>query len=183
MTIQLGQLSRIDPRNVWVNEATRFTPWLAENLDYLGEVLGMDLELIRREAAVGDFAADLLARDLNRDSIVIIENQLEPTDHRHLGQLITYAAGLDASAVVWLSPSLREEHRQALDWLNRRSDGTLEFFGVVLELIQIDQSLPAINFRLAASPNDRGRTERRRQQARSHLGTACRLSSILPSPD
>jgi hypothetical protein len=157
MSIQLGQLSRIDPREVWVNEATRFTPWLAENLNRLGTVLGMDLELIRREAAVGDFAADLVARDLNRDRIVIIENQLEPTDHRHLGQLITYAAGLDADAVVWVSPILREEHRQALDWLNRRSESTVEFFGVALELIQIDQSLPAINFRLAAFPNDWGR--------------------------
>ena len=121
MSIQLGTLLRIDPREVWVHEASRFTPWLADNLDQLGRVLGMDLELIRREASVGDFSADLVARDLNRDCVVIIENQLEATDHRHLGQLITYAAGLDAGAVVWVSPQLREEHRQALDWLNRRS--------------------------------------------------------------
>ncbi|MGH6895046.1 MAG: DUF4268 domain-containing protein [Geminicoccaceae bacterium] len=157
MSIQLGTLLRIDPREVWVHEASRFTPWLADNLDQLARVLGMDLELIRREASVGDFSADLVARDLNRDCVVIIENQLEATDHRHLGQLITYAAGLDAGAVVWVSPQLREEHRQALDWLNRRSESTLEFFGVALELIKVDESLPAVNFRLAAFPNNWGR--------------------------
>jgi hypothetical protein len=81
MSIPLGQLSRIDPRTVWSHEATKFTPWLAENLNQLGHVLGMDLELIRREASIGDFSADLVARDLNRDRLVIIENQLNPTDH------------------------------------------------------------------------------------------------------
>jgi hypothetical protein len=94
---------------------------------------------------------------LNRDRIVIIENQLHPTDHTHLGQLITYAAGLDAGAVVWVSPQLREEHRQALDWLNRRLGSSIEFFGVALEVIKVDTSLPAVNFRLAAFPNDWGR--------------------------
>jgi hypothetical protein len=157
MSIQLGRLMRIDPRTVWSSEARRFTPWLADNLDQLAQVLGMDLELIRREASVGDFFADLLVRDVNRDRVVIIENQLEPTDHRHLGQLITYAAGLDAGAIVWVSPQLRDEHRQALDWLNRRSESDLEFFGVALDLIQVDGSLPAVDFRLAAFPNNWGR--------------------------
>jgi Domain of unknown function (DUF4268) len=157
MSIRLGQLTRVEPRTVWSHEATEFTPWLAECLDRLGDLLGMDLELIRREAAVGDFSADLVARDLNRDRIVIIENQLNPTDHTHLGQLITYAAGLDAGAVVWVSPQLREEHRQALDWLNRRLGSSIEFFSVVLEVIKVDNSLPAPNFRLAAFPNNWGR--------------------------
>jgi hypothetical protein len=157
MSIQLGRLMRIDPRTVWSCEARKFTPWLADNLDQLAHVLGIDLELIRREASVGDFFADLLVRDVNRDRVVIIENQLEPTDHRHLGQLITYAAGLDAGAIVWVSPQLRDEHRQALDWLNRRSEGDLEFFGVALELIQVDGSLPAVDFRLVAFPNNWGR--------------------------
>lgn len=146
-------MAKIDPRSVWRNEAFDFTPWLADNLALLGEVLGMDLEIAEREAPVGEFAADIVARDLNRDRVVIIENQLEPTDHSHLGQLITYAAGFDAAVVVWLSRELREEHRQALDWLNRQSGGDTEFFGLVLELVRIDDSRPAVNFRLAAFPN------------------------------
>lgn len=153
-------------------EATNFTPWLAENLDQLGPVLGMDLELIRREASVGDFSADLVARDLNRDRVVVIENQLNPTDHTHLGQLITYAAGLDAGAVVRVSPQLREEHCQALDWLNRRLGSSLEFFGVAIEVIQIGSSLPAVNFRLAAFPNDWGRQVKGRPDNLSGRRTA-----------
>jgi hypothetical protein len=153
MDSSVGRLTKIDPRSVWRNEAFDFTPWLADNLELLGEVLGIDLEIAEREAPVGEFAADIVARDLNRDRIVIIENQLEPTDHSHLGQLITYAAGLDAAVVVWLSRELREEHRQALDWLNRQSGGDTEFFGVVLELVRIDESRPAVNLRLAAFPN------------------------------
>jgi hypothetical protein len=149
----LGRLSRIDPRDVWKSESADFTPWLAENLDRLAEALGLDLELSRSEAAVGDFSVDLLARDLGRDRIVIIENQLEPTDHTHLGQIITYAAGLEAGVVIWVSPEFREEHRQALDWLNRVHEGQTEFFGVLVELIRVDDSKPAVNFRPVAFPN------------------------------
>jgi hypothetical protein len=162
MDSSVARLAKLDPRSVWRNEAFDFTPWLADNLDLLGEVLGMDLEAADREAPVGEFAADIVARDLNRDRIVIIENQLEPTDHAHLGQLITYAAGFDAAVVVWLSRELRDEHRQALDWLNRRGGGDTEFFGVVLELVQIDKSRPAVNFRLAAFPNAWSRETRGR---------------------
>jgi hypothetical protein len=168
-TTVLGQLHHLDPRSVWSREATDFTPWLAEHLEQLGAVLGMDLELIGREAAVGEFAADLVARDLNRDRVVIIENQLNPTDHTHLGQLITYAAGLDAGAIVWVSPQLREEHRQALDWLNRQTES--DFFGVALELVRIDSSLPAINFRLAAFANNWSRRIKHTPENRSDRGT------------
>lgn len=150
---ELGQLTRIDPREVWKNEATDFTPWLAENIACLSEVLGIDFELMEREAAVGDFSVDLLARDLGRDRVVIIENQLEVTDHSHLGQIITYAAGLEAGVVVWISRLFREEHRQALDWLNRVHEGHTEFFGVTVELLKVDNSKPAVHFRLVASPN------------------------------
>jgi hypothetical protein len=103
---------------------------------------------------------DLLARDLGRDRIVIIENQLEPTDHTHLGQIITYAAGLDAGVVVWISREFREEHRQALDWLNRVHEGHAEFFGVLVELIRVDDSKPAVNFRVVAFPNQWSRGAR-----------------------
>jgi hypothetical protein len=155
----LGRLQRVDPRAIWKHEAHNFTPWLVENIDMLGEVLGMELEVLQREVDVGDFSVDILARDLGRDRTVVIENQLEATDHSHLGQLITYAAGLDATVVIWVSREFREEHRQALDWLNRGDE--TEFFGVVLELLQIDDSKPAVSFRLAASPNNWARRSKR----------------------
>lgn len=161
MATQLGKLLRVDPRTVWKHEAHDFTPWLAENIDMLGEVLGMELEIVDREADVGDFSLDILARDLGRDRLVVIENQLEPTDHTHLGQLITYAAGLEASVVIWVSREFREEHRQALDWLNRGDGATTEYFGVIIELLQVDDSKPAMNFRLVASPNNWSRQSKR----------------------
>jgi hypothetical protein len=151
--MELGKLEHLDARKLWLTEAGHFTPWLAQNLTLLGEALGLDLELIGTEQDVGDFACDLHARDAGRDRPVIIENQLEPTDHRHLGQLLTYAAGLDAAVIVWISPEVRDEHREALDWLNGRTDDRIEFFGVALEAISIDQSKPAIQFRPVAFPN------------------------------
>lgn len=151
-----GTLARIDLRDGWpgeASEASGFTPWLADNLTLLGDALGMDLELVAQESPVGSFSLDLLARDIGRDRPVIIENQLESTNHDHLGRLITYAAGHDATVAIWVAASFREEHRQALDWMNRRTDEDTEFFGVVVELLRIDDSPFAVNFRLAASPN------------------------------
>lgn len=150
---ELGQLSKLDPREVWSSESADFTPWLAGNIDKLGEVLGLELEFRQREAPVGDFSVDLVAHDLSQDRAVIIENQLEPTDHTHLGQIITYAAGFDAGIVIWISREFREEHRQALDWLNRVHEGHTEFFGITVELLKVDESKPAVNFRLVAFPN------------------------------
>lgn len=161
MDSTLGKLIRVDPRAIWKHEAHDFTPWLVENIDLLGEVLGMELEVTEREANVGDFSVDIFARDLGRDRLVVIENQLEATNHSHLGQLITYAAGVEASIVIWISREFREEHRQALDWLNRGDGATTEYFGVVLELLQVDESKPAVNLRLVASPNDWSRQARR----------------------
>lgn len=152
--VDLGSIERVDLRQVWPHEAQDFTPWLAENLDKLGEALGLDLELQSAEAAVGSFSLDVLAHDLGSNRPVIIENQLETTNHDHLGKLLTYAAGYDAYAVVWLTKDFRDEHRQALDWLNQRTDEDTQFFGVVVEAWKIDNSRPAPHFRAVAFPND-----------------------------
>jgi len=152
--IELGTLEKVDPRTIWIHEAHDFTPWLADNLDRLGDAIGIELELTEREANVGDFSLDLLARDLGRNANVIIENQLATTDHDHLGKLITYASGYDAQVVLWVSTEIREEHRQALDWLNQRTDSSTEFFAVVVEVIKIGESNPALQFRVVVSPNE-----------------------------
>lgn len=150
----LAKIERVsDLRAIWPNEAQHFTPWLAGNLAALGEALGLDLELQQTEAPVGGYSLDILAIDVNHRRPVIIENQLEATDHAHLGQLLTYAAGLDAGVVVWVTRAFRDEHRQALDWLNQRTDENTEFFGVVVELLRIDDSRPAPHFQVLASPS------------------------------
>lgn len=153
-TPNLAKIERVDLREAWPNEARDFTPWLAENIAELGEALGIDLELQQTEAAVGGYSLDVLATDLNQNRQVIIENQLETTDHDHLGKLLTYAAGYDASVVVWLTREFRDEHRQALDWLNQRTNGDTQFFGVAVELWRIGDSLPAPHFNLVTAPND-----------------------------
>lgn len=152
-TPNLAKIERVDLREAWPNEAQDFTPWLAENIAELGEALGMDLKFQQTEAAVGGYSLDVLATDLNQDRPVIIENQLEPTNHDHLGKLLTYAAGYDANVIVWLTRDFRDEHRQALDWLNQRTGEDTQFFGVVVELLRIDDSRLAPQFRTVATPN------------------------------
>ena len=102
---------------------------------------------------MGDFSVDLYGKDIGTENGVIIENQLAPTDHTHMGQLLTYGAGLDAKVIIWISPSFRDEHRQAIEWLNLHTEG-LSFFGVELELLQIDDSLPAPHFKVVVQPNE-----------------------------
>ena len=153
-TKDLAKIERVDLREAWPNEAQNFTPWLAENIAELGEALGMDLEVQQMEAPVGGYSLDILATDLNSNRPVIIENQLEATDHTHLGQLLTYAAGFDAGVIVWVTREFRDEHRQALDWLNQRTGEDTQFFGVAVELWRIAGSPPAPHFRLAATPNE-----------------------------
>ena len=153
-TPNLAKIERVpDLRATWPNEAQHFTPWLADNLSELGEALGMDLELQQREASVGGYSLDILATAVNSTRLVIIENQLEATDHNHLGQLLTYAAGFDAGVIVWVTREFRDEHRQALDWLNQRTGEDTQFFGVVVELWRIAGSPPAPHFKLVAIPN------------------------------
>lgn len=153
--MNLGKLSYIeDLRTIWKHEEKEFTPWLAENISLLGEALGLDLEVISIEHDVGAFSLDILAKDSSSGNIVAIENQLEITDHTHLGQIITYASGVDAKTVVWISKEVREEHRKAIDWLNQITNEEMEFFAVEIQLIQIDSSPPAPFFKVKASPND-----------------------------
>lgn len=158
---EFGEINKVPLREIWPNEATNFTPWLASNIESLGKALGLELELTEKESSVGDFSLDLLAKDLGSSKTVIIENQLTQTDHDHLGKLLTYAAGFDASVVVWVAETIRDEHRQALEWLNQRTDIETQFFGVVIELLKIDESKPAFNFRPVVFPNEWQKSKKR----------------------
>jgi hypothetical protein len=151
----LGRLQRVaSARDVWASEAGDFTPWLAENLDVLANELGMSLTLIATEVPVGDFRLDIQAQTPD-GRVVIVENQLERTDHGHLGQLLVYASGLEASAVVWVAPRFRDDHRRTLDWLNERTDSGVDFFGVEVSVVQIGDTGPrAPVFEVVARPND-----------------------------
>ena len=150
----LSKLTLVDPRTVWPHEAHDFTPWLLAHSDHLAEVLGIELELTANEHPVGGFSLDLIGQDLTNDCTLIVENQLATTDHSHLGQLLTYAAGTDAATVVWMATQFREEHRQALDFLNEIAGDEARFFGIEINVVRIDNSAPAPLFRLAAEPND-----------------------------
>jgi hypothetical protein len=154
--MKLGKLEKLDLRNYWKKEDTDFTPWLAgeENIQLLGETIGIELEVQSQEEGVGPFRADILCLDTASNHYVLIENQLERTDHTHLGQLMTYAAGLDAVTIVWIAQRFTEEHRAALDWLNRITDDTFNFFGIEIELYRIGDSLPAPMFNIVSKPND-----------------------------
>lgn len=150
---ELGNLKRIDPREIWESEPKDFTRWLKTNIEKLAETIGLEIDITEQESPVGSFAADLIGRDLNSDRVVVIENQLEETDHDHLGKLLTYAAGKEAKIVVWISPQFRDEHQQALEWLNELSNEQTSFFGVEVEILQIDEGKPAADFKIVAKPN------------------------------
>lgn len=150
----LGRLRRVaDARTVWASEAGDFTPWLAENIDVLADELGMSLTVVDQEVNVGSFRLDIHAKDGN-DRSVVIENQLERTDHSHLGQCIAYASGLEASTVVWIAAEFREEFRSALDWLNENTGSDIGFFGVEVGVVQIEDGPPAPVFDVVSRPND-----------------------------
>lgn len=153
----LGKLERIDDlRQVWPNEPKNFTKWLAqeENLELLSEAIGIGLVLEEAESPVGDFSVDLYATDEDTGKRIIIENQLEYTNHDHLGKILTYAAGKDASVVVWIVKRARDEHRKAIEWLNSHTDENIGFFLVEVELWKIDSSLPAPKFNIVERPNE-----------------------------
>lgn len=148
----LGRLESLPIRDVWRDEARDFTPWLAreENLAVLSDAIEMNLELVGTEQSVGPFKADIVARD--GDRVVIIENQLEATDHRHLGQLMVYAAGRTAQAVVWVAKQVTDEYRKVIDWLNEETN--VAFYALEVELWRIGDSLPAPKFNVVCEPNE-----------------------------
>jgi hypothetical protein len=150
----LGRIEWLDIREVWKHEASGFTPWLLANETELATALGIELELEEAEHSVGSFALDLIGRDLKHDCRLIVENQIEQSDHGHLGQLLTYTAGTDAKTIVWIARSFREEHRVALDWMNTNTGEDTRFFGVVVKALSVDKSRPAPFFDVIAKPND-----------------------------
>jgi hypothetical protein len=150
----LGKINYVeDLRTIWKHEEKDFTPWLAENISLLGEALGLDLEVTSVEHGVGAFSLDILAKDTSYGRTVAIENQLEITDHNHLGQIITYASGVVAKTVIWITKEMREEHQKAIDWLNEITGDDLEFYGVEIQLIKVDDSNPAPFFNVKVFPN------------------------------
>jgi len=154
---KLGTLKKIDDlRTVWAHEALEFTPWLAqkEYLDLLGDTIGIELELVGTEVKVGNFNIDILAKESETERTVIIENQLEDTNHDHLGKAITYAAGKNAEVIVWIVKTAREEHRKAIEWLNEHTDNKIAFFLIEMELWTIDGSDPAPKFSIVEQPNN-----------------------------
>ena len=157
---ELGQLTRVDLRDFWEDEAQDFTPWLAEdkNIFLLGDVIGLELDIVGTEKSVGSFKVDILAKDISSDRYVVIENQLEKTNHKHLGQLLTYASGYDAGTVVWIAEKIDDEHRKTLDWLNEKTSDDVAFFGLEIELWKIGDSQQAPKFNLISRPNDWART-------------------------
>ena len=165
--MKLGKLRRVNLREYWRHEAFDFTRWLAEpeNLELLSDEVGVGIHAIQTEASVGRFNVDILAEEENTGRRIIIENQLEKTDHSHLGQLITYAAGLEAEYVVWVVRAVREEHRQAVDWLNEHTGEQINFFLVAIELWQIGDSPPAPKFNVISRPNEWTRSVRGSTQA------------------
>ncbi len=156
----LGTLTRVELRDIWTTEANDFTPWLAqpENLSVLGDTLGIELDLEAQEQAVGPFRADILCKDSGSGAWVLIENQLERTDHSHLGQLLTYASGLEAVIIVWIAALFTEEHRATLDWLNRITDESFRFFALEVELWRIGKSPAAPKFNVVSKPNNWSRS-------------------------
>lgn len=155
---KLGKLERIESlKEIWEHEATSFTPWLAqeENIELLAQAIGRDELIVEaQEKSVGPFRADILCKDPSTDTYVLIENQLERTDHGHLGQLLTYAAGLGACTIVWIAKTFTSEHRAALDWLNEITDERFHFFGLEIEVWRIGNSVAAPKFNVTSKPND-----------------------------
>jgi len=155
--INLSKLEEIkDLRTVWPHEALDFTPWLSQddNINLLADAVGLDITVDETESSVGDFNVDILASETGTDRKIIIENQLEDTNHDHLGKLITYASGKGADVIIWVVKHAREEHKAAIEWLNNHTDDKVGFFLCEIKLYRIGNSEPAVKFEVIERPND-----------------------------
>lgn len=151
--MKLVKQKRIDARKMWPKEASDFTPWLSDNLEELAEKIGIELEFVDREVSVGPYSADILAKDAENGNFVVIENQLEKTNHDHLGKSITYASALNAKTIVWIATEFTEEHKKSLDWLNDNTNEDLSFWGIQLELWQISADEASLRFNIVSRPS------------------------------
>ena len=158
--MKLGKIEKVDLRKRWKHEALNFTKWLAneENILLLAEELDISIENVKPEESAGRYSVDILADEVSTNRKVIIENQLEATDHKHLGQLLTYASAHDASIIIWIVKDYTEEHKQAIDWFNKHMPEEISFFLVQIELWKIGNSLPAPKFNVISQPNNWAKT-------------------------
>ena len=152
----IGKLSEVDVRELWKHEQYDFSKWLAkpENIEYMNEILGLTLIDINREVYVGPYRCDIVAKDETSGITIIIENQLEATNHEHLGKIITYASGLDAKVMVWIVKEAKEEHRAAIEWLNNNTSSEVNLFLLEIHAYKIGDSDPAPKFEIIEKPND-----------------------------
>ena len=168
--MDIGRLKKVPLRELWKHEARSFSLWLAENLDLLNEVVALNLTLLQREAPAGLFSVDILAEDQN-GNVVVIENQLEQTNHDHLGKLITYMSNLDAKIAIWISSNPRPEHEKAVHWLNETLPADTAFYLVKVEAYQIGGSVPAPLFSIVAGPSPESKEigEKKKELAERHV--------------
>ena len=153
-TTNFTRLLDASPRDAWPDEARDFTPWLFDNIDFLSDALGIELEATDTESAVDNFSADIIAKDVRTGDRVLIENQLEASDHKHLGQILTYLAGIEAKSIVWVAREFQEAHRSAIRWLNEHTDDDFAFFAVRLRVVRIGDSPFAPVLEVVEQPNN-----------------------------
>ncbi len=153
--LELGRLEEVNVRELWIHEQCDFSNWLAkeENIELLNEVLGLTLVDIEKEVFVGAYRCELVAKDETSGQNVIIENQLEASNHDHLGKIVTYASGLDANVIVWIVKEAREEHRSAIEWLNNNTNKNINFFLIEIHAYKIGNSLYAPKFEIVEKAN------------------------------
>lgn len=156
MNISLGKLKEVNIRDVWKHEQYDFSKWLSspENIQELSDTIGLSLTDIETEKFVGSYRCDIICKDEITGKNVLIENQLEPSNHDHLGKIITYASGLDAAVVVWIVQEAREEHASAIEWLNKHTGDDLAFFLIEIHAFTIGDSKTAPQFRIIQQPNE-----------------------------
>ena len=150
---QIAKLIDTELHEAWPHEAQHFTPWLHDNIEHLSEAVGLELEASDTEVNVDGFAADIIATVADTDERVLIENQLERSDHKHLGQILTYLAGTKASAVIWIAKGFHEAHLSAINWLNEHTTDEFAFFAVRVRVVRIGNSPLAPIFEVIERPN------------------------------